>query len=129
MRGIVIDRSVIGEDTLSEALGRSLSPFDVALGIDCAGCDKDVLICVVQIERYLCSVERVVLRDRLSDGDITELDIVLDRIYESIAALERDLLVEILAVLTSCPSGRSCIGILDSGLAINCLRDKLSDLI
>ena len=82
----------------------SLCPLDVALGIDIACSNEDVLICVVQIESHLCSVESVILRDSLCDGDVCVLNIVLDHIHKSIIVVKGDLLCEVLAVGAQSPT-------------------------
>ena len=49
---------------------------------------------------------RIVNGDRLCDGDIAVLNVVLDDINESSIVIKCDFLSEIRAVRTSCPSGR-----------------------
>ena len=110
--------------------GRSeLSPLDITLGIDLARSNEDVLICVVQIECDLCPVERVINGDCLVDRDITVLNVILNDIDESGVVVKSYLLGEVFAVGTSCPSGRSCIGISDRSISVNCIGDELSDLV
>ena len=111
------------------SLSSSLCPFDISFGIDLTGSNQYVLICVVQIESDLRSVEGIINGDLLCDGDIAVLNVVLDDINESSIVIKCDFLREIRAVSASCPSGRSCIGILDRSISEDCLGDELPDLI